>query len=256
MSETAAFSTFSPALRKSALAIRCTPRDLTPFFYCKAGSRYKIKSAGVDLIALDFDLTQEHNSEKTPFSPIRITKDTKLPPCNNTFIDDCDYLNGHLFLPDGMKYDSLLSQIPKEFASRKPLYRENCSALLKTVLVEFIRDCAGATTQTANAVQKIIAYVETNYQQALSNALFSEMTGYHEHHLNRLFVKHTGFTLHRYILNVRMAQAKKLLLGTDLPLSLVAEKAGFNSSTHFSSYFKQITGMSPLAFRSRFKNSI
>ena len=148
-------------------------------FYCKAGSRYKIKSAGVDLIALDFDLTQEHNSEKTPFSPIRITKDTKLPPCNNTFIDDCDYLNGHLFLPDGMKYDSLLSQIPKEFASRKPLYRENCSALLKTVLVEFIRDCAGATTQTANAVQKIIAYVETNYQQALSNALFSEMTGEH-----------------------------------------------------------------------------
>ena len=86
--------------------------------------------------------------------------------------------------------------------------------------------------------------------------MLSELTGYHEYHLNRLFLTHTNTSLHKYILNVRINEAKKILMNTDLSLAAIAEKVGFNSNTHFSSYFKQVVGLSPLEFRKRFRNKI
>ena len=243
---------------KARICIEDLEYDMAPHsvFYCSAGSRYKIISGGMELMALDFDLTQDRNTETVPFSPIKITEGITLPPAEDCTVEDCDILGRHLFLPDGMAYLQSLRGIVEEFSARKPLYRENCSAMLKSVLVQLVRHSTEFTTQAASAVQKISAYIEENYRSFMSNELFAEMTGYHPSHLNRLFLRQTGRTLRQHILSVRMAQAKKLLLSTDLPLSAVAEQTGFNNSTYFSSYFKKTVGMSPMKFRSRFKNSI
>ena len=106
------------------------------------------------------------------------------------------------------------------------------------------------------AVSQIIDYIQENYNQSLNNDMLSAVSGYHPNYLNRLFQKHTGTSIHKYILNVRLAEAKKMLLNTDYSLSYIAEKVGFNSNTHFSNYFKQTLGISPLAFRKQFKNSL
>lgn len=225
-------------------------------FYCRGGHQYSIISSGIELISLNFDLTQEHNTEEAPYSPLRITKDNDLPPDNHTFVDEYDYLNNHLVLYDGMAYYDQLNSILDEFATQRILYKETSSGLLKSILAQLYRHSIASTTQATKAVTRIMAYINANYHKNLNNKQFSEMTGYHEYHLNRLFMKHTGFTIHQYILNVRIIQAKKLLQNTDLPLSAIADKIGFNSNTHFSSYFKQIVEMSPFEFRNRFKNTI
>lgn len=220
-------------------------------FYCSAGSTYKIKSQGIDLIAIDFDLTQERNNEEAPYPPINPTEDTNYIP-----IDGCQILSGYTVLHNGMEHYPLLSKISEEFAARKPLYRETCSALLKALLAQLVRSSTEPTSQATASVQKVLSYIDANYHLPLTNKNLAEMTGYHEYHLNRLFIKHTGFTIRQYIINVRIVQAKKLLLSTDLSMSALAEKVGFNSNTYFSSYFKQFAGISPLEFRNRFKNSI
>ena len=58
-------------------------------------------------------------------------------------------------------------------------------------------------------------------------------------------------TPHEHILAIRIKQVKSLLTTTDLPLSAIAERAGFEHAEYMSVAFKRATGVSPGAYRSR-----
>ena len=51
------------------------------------------------------------------------------------------------------------------------------------------------------------------------------------------------------ILNVRLERAMELLVRTDLPVAVVAQKSGFQSEGSFWKLFKKRTGLAPLPFR-------
>jgi AraC-like DNA-binding protein len=225
-------------------------------FYCCGGHRYSIASTGIDLIALNFDLTQKHNTEDMPYSPIQLNTNNTLPPCNHDIVVGYEYLNNYLIIPDGMMYYDQLNIILEEFSTQRILYKEKSSGILKTILTQFYRHSIELPNQATQSILKILSYINTNYNKAITNKILSEMTGYHEYHLNRLFLKQTGITIHQYILNIRISEAKKMLLNTDLSLTEIAEKVGFNSNTYFSSYFKQSTGVSPQRFKTIYKNKI
>lgn len=225
-------------------------------FYCCGGSQYTICAEDVDLIAVNFDLDQVHRDRKWAYSPVRLSAAATLPPANHCFIEDQDILNQHIFLKNGLACRELLEEILDEFSTRRILYLETASSLLKELLVRLLRGSIETASQGATAVEKIIGHIRTHYNQPMTNASFSQLFGYHEYYLNRLFTMYTGSTIHQYILDVRISHAKKLLLNTDLPLAAIAEKVGFNSNTYFSSYFRQTTGISPSQFRKINKNSI
>lgn len=46
-------------------------------------------------------------------------------------------------------------------------------------------------------------------------------------------------------------EAKRLLVHTDFPIGVIAEKLGFEEATHFSKFFKREMGCTPLEFRRR-----
>ena len=224
-------------------------------FYCASGSTYTISSSGVDLICLNFDLTQEDRQRELPYSPVRISGDP-LPPANLCTVEDHPALNHHILLENGTPCREILDEILEEFATRRILYRETVGVLLKGLLVQLLRGSVVTASQSTRAVETIMDHIHANYNQPMSNALFSQLTGYHEYYLNRLFSRYTGSTIHQYILDVRISHAKKILLNTDLPLAEVAEQVGFNSNTYFSSYFRQVTGRSPAQFRKKYKNTL
>jgi transcriptional regulator GlxA family with amidase domain len=58
-----------------------------------------------------------------------------------------------------------------------------------------------------------------------------------------------GQSPHDYLLTRRISAAKGLLIGTDLPLSEVAIRCGFNSQAYFSDCFRRKTGQTPGSFR-------
>lgn len=224
-------------------------------FYCRSGICYGLVSEGVELICLNFDLDQ-HNCTRTSSYP-RI--DARKTPPENCWTDPVSgdtFLNSFLFLPEAVSYRETLQCLLDEFATEKICYRESSSGILKTMLLQLHRQSIAASSVSEAAVTDTIAYIKTHYAQQLTNTQLSEMTGYHAYHLNRLFLRHTGTSIHRYILNTRINEAKKLLLNTDSTLAQIAETVGFNSNTHFSSYFRQSVGITPLEFRTQFKNRV
>lgn len=65
----------------------------------------------------------------------------------------------------------------------------------------------------------------------------------------RLFKKHTGMNFKQYLTEVRMKQAIKLLLHTDLMIYQIAEEVGYNNARQFSDMFKKHSGKLPQEFR-------
>ena len=49
--------------------------------------------------------------------------------------------------------------------------------------------------------------------------------------------------------NEKIEQAKSMLEGTDIPVSLIALKTGYANFSYFSQVFRRHTGCSPLEYR-------
>ena len=243
---------------KAEIFIENEHYDLLPgsIFYCRAGSIYNIRTIHAELISLNFDLTQANNSRIIPYSRITIRDAKQMPFIEYDYVSDSEFINSHLFIAHGSEYLNSLKRILDEYSTQKIYYRENSSAILKNILTLLHRSSIESTSNAIHAVSNVMNYIKENYNQPLNNETLSNMTGYHEYHLNRLFSKHTGTSVHQYILNIRINEAKKLLLNTNLSLSSISEQTGFNSNTYFSTYFKRVIGISPLEFRKRFKNKI
>ncbi|UBM57341.1 AraC family transcriptional regulator [Marinilongibacter aquaticus] len=60
---------------------------------------------------------------------------------------------------------------------------------------------------------------------------------------------YTGFAPIQYLINLRIAEAVRLIKTSDLSMTKIALETGFYSSQHFSTTFKKVTGFSPQNFR-------
>jgi len=69
------------------------------------------------------------------------------------------------------------------------------------------------------------------------------------------FKKSLGRSPHAEIVRVRLERVKQLLEKTDLPLSVVAEKAGYSHAAYMSTAFKEKFGKSPSVYRTAAKTS-
>ncbi len=61
----------------------------------------------------------------------------------------------------------------------------------------------------------------------------------------RVFKEVTGYTILEYLTILRIQQARRCLVGSDMNISQIAENVGYNSLTHFEKEFKRYMHMSP-----------
>ena len=68
-------------------------------------------------------------------------------------------------------------------------------------------------------------------------------------YFSRKFKLCTGFGYKEYLITVRIIEACRLLLNTDMSITQIAENCGFDDSNYFGDCFKKIKGMSPREYR-------
>jgi AraC-like DNA-binding protein len=79
------------------------------------------------------------------------------------------------------------------------------------------------------------------------NRLSREL-GLSESQLDRLFSSEVGFTPRSYFEKRRVEQARHLLSGTSAMVKEVAYGLGFQSTSHFSTWFRRFSGQSPVEY--------
>lgn len=67
--------------------------------------------------------------------------------------------------------------------------------------------------------------------------------------LSELFSSTEGLTVEKYIIQKRMDKVKELLVYTSYTLTDIADITGFSSVHHLSRQFKEISGITPTAFK-------
>ena len=74
-----------------------------------------------------------------------------------------------------------------------------------------------------------------------------------QEYLLRTFKKKEGITILQYINDLKLDRARQLLSETDMPVKAIAEELGFTSVGYFGRFFRGKTGLSPNAYREKFK---
>lgn len=80
-------------------------------------------------------------------------------------------------------------------------------------------------------------------------ARLARVSGVSEAHFARSFKEAFGAPPHRYLLTRRIERAKALLRDTDLAVTEIAFRTGWNSLGTFGRIFRDITGISPSELR-------
>lgn len=98
-------------------------------------------------------------------------------------------------------------------------------------------------------LRKIEEFVRENLAETISLSALSDVAGLSTRHFLRVFQESTGTSPHRYVLGLRIESAKRRLSETDESVTNIALASGFSHAQHFSSTFRQATGVSPSVFR-------
>lgn len=98
-------------------------------------------------------------------------------------------------------------------------------------------------------VSEIQKYLSTRYMNKVTLGGISEKFYISPFYLSRMFKKTTGFTFVEYLNSLRIREAQQLLKESQLNVSEIADKVGYDSQTHFGRVFKKLTGMSPLQYK-------
>lgn len=97
-------------------------------------------------------------------------------------------------------------------------------------------------------MDKIYAYVFENFNDGISASDVAEMTGMNKSAFSRFFKKAHSKSFTRYLNEIKVGYACRLLLENKESITSIAYLSGFNNISNFNRQFRTIHGMAPSAY--------
>jgi len=106
-----------------------------------------------------------------------------------------------------------------------------------------------APTERKAILGNIERYLRQNYHLHVNNQTLASTFGYVPSYISMLFRQVYGVSPGEYLTQIRLKQAKRLMLShPDMLIREVAERVGFKNQHHFSRTFKKKVGVWPTHF--------
>lgn len=202
----------------------------------------------VDMIVFDFDFTQDFSNADGYLIPCPVSSYVPENAHPRVSFSDAPLFDAPVYFDNVTFVENTLQEIVSEFQEKRLLYTGKVSSQLKSILVDLARHSVlGSKSDTV--ITQIMRYIDANISGQITNNEIGAYFNYNPNYLNRLMLRHTGKTLHQYVLQQRIALALKLIQTSDMTIKEIAMSLGFNSPSHFSYCFKKETGFSPVQFR-------
>lgn len=97
--------------------------------------------------------------------------------------------------------------------------------------------------------RRAVEYIDAHLDGELALAEIADAAEMSPFHFARLFKQTAGVAPHAFVLNRRLERAKQLLLNREKPVTDIAFDLGFSSHSHFTTFFRKHTGVTPRDFR-------
>lgn len=98
-------------------------------------------------------------------------------------------------------------------------------------------------------LRRIIAYIDAHVGEQITLDDLVRQTECSKYYFARVFRIVMGFTPMRFVKMRRVEAAKRMMQKGDSSLAVIAVDCGFASQSHFTTAFRNVTGMTPSAWR-------
>ena len=128
-------------------------------------------------------------------------------------------------------------------------------SLFIALIRENIHESRGASfssdSRYESRIKQMLSFIHNHYSENINTSAIAASANVSESETLRCFKRTLGITPIRYLLTYRLEKAESLLLTTELMVSEVGERCGFQEMSYFAKAFRKQYGCSPKEYRSR-----
>lgn len=114
----------------------------------------------------------------------------------------------------------------------------------------------GNSIRESSIIIQVKEHIKKHFSEDISLKQVSELACMNSYYFSSFFKKETGTNFKQYLTQIRMKEAVKLLMDTDMKTYAIAKSVGYNDVRHFTEKFKEIYGESPNGYKKTRKNNV
>lgn len=148
--------------------------------------------------------------------------------------------------------------IRDELEKKKYRYASKVHAIFNSLMIDILRlfvhrtehlPSHGKELNNVTRLALVKGYMETHYTENLTLRQLCDMAMLQKSYFIRQFKEMYGFSPARYLNLIRIENAKLLLSNSEMNITEIAARVGFNHPSYFSEIFVKYEGVSPTHFR-------
>ncbi len=179
--------------------------------------------------------------------------------------DDEHYYGVFIFGPTRMPETFCPSNSLSKKFNNLPVYDEKLFSAVQAILEYLALDVtkhyrllksSSLSMVNNEKIRQSQYFIMTNYHLKFTADDIASRIGLSASRFLHLFKEKTGKPFSAYVYQIRMENAKRMLLETDYKIIHIANEVSFDKESYFCSQFKKYTGLTPGKYRQNAKNSM
>lgn len=166
-------------------------------------------------------------------------------------------------LTEGLPYPEasvLMRKIYQSFIRQDvfaPLQTRACFLELMALVLQTRMSAQGTQRKHENkeTIDFAVAYLRQHYGSPVTVPQLAAHFDFSPKYFGSMFKTVTGMAMQKYLLDLRIGEAKTLLLHSQMTLQEIAERCGFSDAFYFNRQFKAREGITPGRYRRTLKIS-
>ena len=165
----------------------------------------------------------------------------------------------HTFAPKGLFFrhfqdtsfiHELYQKLVAIIKNPSPLHEIDVSELIDCFIYQLARYSAMGEDDTLPVgLTHALTYIQDHIHEELTLETMAAAAGYSVYYFSRAFTKHFGVSPYRYVINLRLHHAARMLITTEESVEKIASLSKFSGVSRFISFFRRHYGITPLQYR-------
>lgn len=117
------------------------------------------------------------------------------------------------------------------------------------ILFDRVQQLLAENTDSNNTIDIAKKYIHEHFRENIDRDMIASIACITPNYLSKRFRAETGLSLREYVNQLRINEAKRLLLSTNKSISEIAGEVGFDNISYFSTVFRKFCNISPLEWK-------
>ena len=159
------------------------------------------------------------------------------------------------FRDNGMRSNAIFMDPRVKLADQNACLSKNNMAEYARVLFSLQQSEVQSVLDSEDIIVRAKKYIDENFRENIDRNDVASVTFVTPNYLSKLFKNSMNMNLREYINQLRIEEAKRLLLSTAMSVSEIASYVGYYNISYFSTVFHKIVGVSPFDWRNQKEGS-